>query len=198
MTPSHSRKKGARYRYYVSQALIQYRKARAGSIARISAPEIEAAVSAAAPIPNRIERVTLHRNSLLIELKTADDIGEPSTISVPFAWQPQGRRKGIAHQSTQKPRLDHDSAEAILAMIARARRWMTRLIDRSMASTDEIALREGVGERNIRKLLPLACLSPKIIRAIADGTAPANLTISRLTAALPHDWASEDSRILVH
>ena len=75
---------------------------------------------------------------------------------------------------------------------------MTQLIDGSVASTDEIATREGRGERNIRKLLPLACLSPNIIRAIADGTAPANLTISKLSAALPHDWATQEHRILVH
>lgn len=74
---------------------------------------------------------------------------------------------------------------------------MTQLIDGSVASTDELAIREGVGERNIRKLQPLACLSPTIIRAIADGTAPANLTIRRLSAALPHDWAAQEHRILV-
>ena len=74
---------------------------------------------------------------------------------------------------------------------------MAQLIIGSVASTDEIATREGVGVRNIRKLLPLACLSPKIIRAIADGTAPANLTISKLSAALPHDWATQEYRILV-
>jgi hypothetical protein len=82
-------------------------------------------------------------------------------------------------------------------MIAQARRWMTQLIDGSAASTDEIAVREGVGERNIRKLLPLACLSPRVIDAIADGSAPANLTVSRLCAALPHDWATQEHRFLV-
>lgn len=198
MSPSHARKNGARYRYYVSQALIQHRKAQAGSIARISASEIEAAVLAATPNPAQIARVTLHRDCLIIALQSPDDAGEASTTKIPFAWQPQGRRKGVAHEPTQKPRLDHDSAEAILTMIAQARRWMAQLIDGSMASTDAIAIREGVGERNIRKLLPLTCLSPNIVRAIADGTAPANLTISRLTAALPHDWASQEHRILVH
>jgi hypothetical protein len=35
---------GVRYRYYVSHALLQQRKAEAGSIARVPAPEIEALV----------------------------------------------------------------------------------------------------------------------------------------------------------
>ena len=41
MSPSHSNKLGVRYRYYVSQALLQQRKAEAGSVARVPAVEIE-------------------------------------------------------------------------------------------------------------------------------------------------------------
>jgi hypothetical protein len=40
MTPTHANKKGVRYRYYVSQALLQNRKAEAGRIARVPAPEV--------------------------------------------------------------------------------------------------------------------------------------------------------------
>jgi site-specific DNA recombinase len=44
MSPTHANKKGARYRYYVSQALLKNRKAEAGSIARVPAPETETLV----------------------------------------------------------------------------------------------------------------------------------------------------------
>ena len=44
MSPTHSNKLGARYRYYVSRAVIQNRKQAAGSIARVPAPEIETLV----------------------------------------------------------------------------------------------------------------------------------------------------------
>src|SRR5215471_7309516 len=44
MSPTHANKKGARYRYYVSQALLQNRKAEAGSVARVPAPEVESLV----------------------------------------------------------------------------------------------------------------------------------------------------------
>jgi site-specific DNA recombinase len=44
MSPSHANKKGVRYRYYVSQALLQSRKTETGSIARVSAPDVEALV----------------------------------------------------------------------------------------------------------------------------------------------------------
>ena len=44
MSPSHSNKKGRRYRYYVSQAVSQQRKHEAGSVTRIPAHDIEALV----------------------------------------------------------------------------------------------------------------------------------------------------------
>jgi site-specific DNA recombinase len=44
MSPTHANKLGLRYRYYVSHALMQKRKAEAGSVARVPAPEIEALV----------------------------------------------------------------------------------------------------------------------------------------------------------
>src|SRR5277367_3295052 len=47
MSPSHANKKGVRYRYYVSQALLQKRQSEAGVICRIAAPEIEGLVVAA-------------------------------------------------------------------------------------------------------------------------------------------------------
>jgi site-specific DNA recombinase len=44
MSPSHTTRKGGRYRYYVSQAVLQGRKKEAGSIARIGADELERTV----------------------------------------------------------------------------------------------------------------------------------------------------------
>ena len=41
MSPAHTRKGHRRYRYYVSQAVLQYREADAGSVLRISAKTIE-------------------------------------------------------------------------------------------------------------------------------------------------------------
>ena len=44
MTPTHTNKQGARYRYYVSHPILQSRNADAGSVPRIPAPEVEAIV----------------------------------------------------------------------------------------------------------------------------------------------------------
>jgi site-specific DNA recombinase len=64
MSPSHAAKGGRRWRYYVSQAVLQGRKHEAGSIARVPALEIERrvteAVRAASPASNRQGRHELH------------------------------------------------------------------------------------------------------------------------------------------
>jgi hypothetical protein len=54
---------------------------------------------------------------------------------------------------------------------------------------------EGVGERHIRLLAPLAFLSPRIIAAIVDGAAPADLTVTGLAKALPYSWAEQERAI---
>ena len=45
MSPTHATKKNKRYRYYISQALLQYREQDAGSVIRISAKTIEDVVT---------------------------------------------------------------------------------------------------------------------------------------------------------
>ena len=44
MSPSHARKRGIKYRYYLSSALLQGQAERAGSVRRVPAAEIEALV----------------------------------------------------------------------------------------------------------------------------------------------------------
>ena len=79
MTPSHTLKKGVRYRYYVSVAIVQGRKGEAGVVARVPAPDIEQAIVAA--LRDRIEaascddpvtvRHTLDRIDLRVVLRSA-------------------------------------------------------------------------------------------------------------------------------
>ena len=62
----------------------------------------------------------------------------------------------------------------------------------------EIADREDKAERHIRHLARLAFMSPRIITAIIDGTAPAAITATTLMAGLSHSWAEQEQRISAH
>jgi len=78
------------------------------------------------------------------------------------------------------------------AAIAKARGWVDDLLGNRVASFAEIAAREGKTERYIRLLASLACISPRSIAAIIDGTAPADLTVAGMAKALPDSWAEQE------
>src|SRR5204862_5547081 len=47
MTPSHVRKRGIKYRYYISSALLQGRPKQAGTVSRVPAKQVEGLVATA-------------------------------------------------------------------------------------------------------------------------------------------------------
>ena len=73
--------------------------------------------------------------------------------------------------------------------------WIDDIRLGSIGSFAEIAERGVQGERHIRLLAPLAFLSPRIIAAIVDGTAPADLTVTGLAKALPYSWIEQEQRV---
>ena len=96
MTPSHSNKRGVRYRYYVSNALIQGRKRQAGTVRRIPAVEIENLVLQAVRLnlsnnaPNNIpsdqqaivaliDKITVKREAIEIQLLEGGETSEKSS-----------------------------------------------------------------------------------------------------------------------
>ena len=103
--------------------------------------------------------------------------------------------KGIVHAPSAKPELKPESRDALLIAIAKARGWINDIQLGRIASFAEIAKREGQGERHIRLLAPLAFVSPRIIAAIVDGSAPADLTVTGLARALPYSWAEQEQAI---
>ena len=220
MTPTHADKKGVRYRYDVSHALLQGQAPEAGSVARISAPDGEALIvnrlranSDAETdacdreiIEDHLVQAIVGRDQITITARLdasvggANDQGDGPTISVPFkATLPL--RKGISHSPSgagrsTKPRdrrCSHRSA--LLAAIARSRAWVDTILEDPAADFGTIAKRESLAERHVRFLAPLAYLSPGIIEAIAEGKAPANLTVTRLVRNLPTVWADQEQQL---
>jgi hypothetical protein len=54
--------------------------------------------------------------------------------------------------------------------------------------------RENKVVRHVRRLLPLAFLSPRVVDAVAGGSASALFTVTLLTGSLPHSWAQRERR----
>src|SRR6202171_372343 len=231
MSPTHANKRGVRYRYYVSHAILQNRKAEAGSIARVPAPEIEtlvsdsvrrhlAAMDAAEPqtvladrnlIEHHVSRVIVKPQALEVCLIPASEAWaqaeDPSfqdpaprrplttTITLPWTAPSFAAVKGIVHAPCAKPAMRPESRDALLTAIAKARGWVDDIRLGRIGSFGGVAEREAQGERHIRLLAPLAFLSPRIIAAIVDGTAPADLTVSGLAKALPYSRIEQEQSI---
>jgi DNA invertase Pin-like site-specific DNA recombinase len=233
MSPSHSNKLGVRYRYYVSHAILQQRKAEAGSVTRLPAAEIETlvldsvrihctsmgqtedptAITDRDLIERHVHSVTVKPQALEVRLVLASDtsvpteepnLNDPTTdqlpttatiITLPWTAPSFAAVKGIVHAPSAKPELKPESRDALLIAIAKARGWINDIQLGRIASFAEIAKREGQGERHIRLLAPLAFVSPRIITAIVDGSAPADLTVTGLARALPYSWAEQEQAI---
>jgi site-specific DNA recombinase len=231
MSPSHANKLGVRYRYYVSQAILQQQKDKVGSVGRVPAAEIEKLVLEAIRshhasegevkgaqdatdrdlIEQRVHCVTVKPQGLDVRLfateHASDDAcirgadksppGNMPTTLITLPWAAPGfiAVKGIVHSPSARAALKPESRDALLGAIAKARRWIEDLRLGRIASFAAIAKQEGQGERHIRLLAPLAFASPRIISAIIEGTAPADLTVTDLARALPYSWAEQDRSV---
>ena len=82
---------------------------------------------------------------------------------------------------------------ALLKVVARARQWSEDLLAGRAQSVTEIAQRERVGSRYVRRLLRLAFLAPEIVEAIAAGVQPPELTAEALAERidLPLLWTAQ-------
>ena len=201
MTPSTAKKGSIRYRYYVSSMLAQGRRSEAGTIARVSAPEIEAvvvdALRAAYPddaaledralIEAQIERIVLRAGSIVMH--PTSDPASPIEI----AWSPpppRGRREILASRGSE----GHDrgiKAEArtvLLRSIALGRRWLDEVL--GGATIDEIADRERCTKRHVADTLPLAFLAPGLVRAVIEARLPRGIS-TRSIAEPELEWSRQ-------
>jgi site-specific DNA recombinase len=80
MTPSHCRKAGTKYRYYTSSALTQGQPELAGSVSRVPAPEIEAAVGVA--VRRHLDDDTLEDTRQLIHAHVARVEVRPAELAI--------------------------------------------------------------------------------------------------------------------
>ena len=218
MSPSHSRKaNGRRYRYYVSQAVLQGRTDNAGTIRRVSAEAIESLVErnvcAGLPkakqlewaglsgeqkrqhIANLVERITILANSVEIKLT---EVG-CDLVSVNGAHSGLmhiattmkaglGGRQIVPHGSTASTRVDRSLVKAI----ARAHDLRRRLESNGDIGLHDLAREDGCSRPYVSSMIRLAYLAPAITQAILDGTQPAHLTLAALMQRdIPVDWSEQ-------
>jgi len=85
----------------------------------------------------------------------------------------------------------HAKADPVLLKeIARGYRCFDAVLTGKAGSMAELATRESIDERYVRRVLPLAFLAPEIVQAVVMGAHPVDLTAKKLIrrTTLPLDW----------
>ena len=165
---------------------------------------LESGPQAAPAIAELIKRVDLRKNGMEISINLESLLAPDSMVRraplLPFTrFVPlQMKRRGVAMRlvigggvSTRK------TDPTLLKEVARAYKWFGELVSGRAVFTREIAARERVNERFVRRLIPLAFLSPAIVQAIAEGRQPADLTGEALSRGidLPIEWAKQSAAL---
>jgi site-specific DNA recombinase len=201
MGSSFSSKKGVRYRFYLSTAL-RGRKHKAGTISRISAPEIEALVCTAIRqrlkeqdvsadiLFDRIERVVIREDRVDVALKTQDAEDDMSAETVEIPWTQD--KLDRAHTSSPPP--DSKPDQKLVLAVARAHVWLNDLSNGRYASVEGLADAAKLHPKVIRQGLRLAFLSPAVTSAILEGDQ--RLALALIPKLLPLPWREQQKRPL--
>jgi site-specific DNA recombinase len=146
MTPSHVRKRGIKYRYYLSSALLQGQPERAGAVSRIPAAEIEdvvvrsvrdhlnqsAEIEDAVLITTHVARIEIQSDQLVIELTNAKGIDSKrsrgrNTLKVSWHKTPLRRRREILVPGSVPPQDARQTEFSAVATPLKARRSVSKL-----------------------------------------------------------------------
>ena len=217
LSPSHASKRGIKYRYYLSSALLQGRPANAGSVRRVPAAKIEALVINSVRdrlkqststddrdldnrsfIASHVARVEVRPDELVIQLVQAPtskrSAKNDSTLGVPWHKQPPTRRRELLLPDTVQ--LQHarpirsETRATLVASIARGRRWLNELVDDAKANVQGIAKRESCSVRRINMTISLAFLAPDLVKAAIEGRLPRGMGVARLVDP-PAEWSRQ-------
>jgi DNA invertase Pin-like site-specific DNA recombinase len=252
LTPSHAVKKGRRYRYYVSAALITDAGTDRAQGWRLAAREIEEAVTriladtltspaslverfGAAGMPGDqlrrllsravrmaavldgsageraklvrelVGKIIVDEKTITIKLRGGPLLGgdvssctsdEPSDsaleLTAAVAFTPRGGETKLVLPGLAQQNHSSRCDPALIKAIARGCAWFEELATGRARSLQDLAKRNGISRRYIRRLVDLAFLSPELVEAILQGRQPVELTATRLTELdLPLDWREQ-------
>ena len=217
MTPSHARKRGIKYRYYLSSTLLQGQAERSGSVRRIPATEIDALVirsvldhlKPSAPIDDRslvdthVARVEVQPEQLVIQLAQPERTNRKGaravkTLRVPWHKTPSKRRREILLPDALDPQharpIRSETRATLVASIARGRRWLNELVDDAKASVESIAKRERCSVRQVNMTISLAFVAPDLVKAAIEGRLRRGIGVTRLRDA-PVEWSRQHAML---
>jgi site-specific DNA recombinase len=210
MSPSYSTKKGVRYRFYVSSALLRGRRAEAGSVGRVSAVTIEQTItdyiskrfenetnnaeSLRDLLARKLIRIELRKTCLRLTLRPANNgsiiEAPPDSVDIPWTSKPDAavqKIDAVAFDPTPNPQLVH--------AIVRAHAWVKLLNEGSYDSPEELARAHDLHPNFLRHAIRAAFLDPSITEQVLRGTADKAL-LSKLRGTFGTIWSQQRAELL--
>jgi site-specific DNA recombinase len=221
MSPTYSIRRGNRYRYYISSALLRDRKANAGSRTRVNADDVESlvvgilsrelsqselstespssgwSIATRALLRDAIERVVVQSEHVQIIRKrmatsaTAEDSNDGPQVHLEPMPVPRPRARKEIIIPGGRNSGPRRINQPLILAVARAKSWMHDLRARKYVDTREIAQRFKFSDEHVRRILRIGYLAPDIVEAIIDGRQPRSMTVKRLLQGIPCDWADQ-------
>jgi hypothetical protein len=130
---------------------------------------------------------------------TADDQGASTIeLATAVAFRRRGTETRLLLPGLTQQKHGERYDPALIKAIARGRAWFEELTTGRARSLHELAARDGIDRRYIRRLVNLAFLSPLLVQSIMQGRQPIELTVTRLTELdLPMDWAEQHGLLAI-
>jgi len=161
--------------------------------ARDWAEKLALPAAASAALSSLIDRVELKPTGIAVSIKLLVDAPQGGTVALAISrWFPMKfKRRGVEMrlviEGAGRPSRTADTA--LLKAVVRAHAWFEELSSGHGASIPQIAAREKLGERYVRRLVRVAFLAPRIVEAMVHARQPVELTADRLTVGegLPYE-----------
>ena len=204
MSPSYSVKNGIRYPFYVSSPILRGRKSEAGSVSRLPAREIEAAVllalrqhvpsdnkdAAVSPrqfIEQTAERIAVRPDRLEVRL-AKPNAAATATLQIPWSTE---QRRGLAEVDESSEASASPPDPALVQSIVRAHHWLKLLTDGSYDSIEALGAEIGMHPKVIRSRIKLAFLAPVLTKALLSQGSAIPLQLTQLCDAVEFSWARQ-------
>jgi site-specific DNA recombinase len=199
MSPSFTVKKGVRYPFYVSTALLKGRKAAAGSMPRVSASTVESLVLQALrptlpdqPLdtPESLDGIRAMVDQVVVTTEglTLTYTDQRAPVVIPRDWSEH--RDLYESTNDQAPKENDPQRLALLHAIARAHHWVEMLSTGTFDSIEKLATHEQIHPKVIRNRIRLAFLAPMIVAATIAGT-ELSMSLKNFNGDIDPSWRKQ-------
>lgn len=129
--------------------------------------------------------------AVLMDAESVNESTPGQKLSVPFQTRRRGVETRIILGSEISPDVNTD--HNLISAVKRSFKWWRLLTEEDGWSIQKLAALDGVDASDVTRFLPLAFLSPNIVKAILEGRQPVDLNLERFKkmGVLPMDWEGQ-------